>query len=98
MIWKTFFIMTLLGALSCHHRQAAPAFAKHDTLRTSTPAKPNLKGLTFALQKDPACGMPLHAGLEDTTIYQGKLYGFCSAACKEAFLKNPAEFLAETAK
>ncbi|MDR3716831.1 MAG: YHS domain-containing protein [Puia sp.] len=50
--------------------------------------------LSFAIPKDPSCGMPLTAGLEDTLRYKGKLYGFCSKECKEAFLKDPAAALA----
>ncbi len=47
-------------------------------------------------KKDPACGMPLTAGLEDTTRYKGKLYGFCSKECKEEFLKNPDGYAAKS--
>lgn len=42
-------------------------------------------------KKDPNCGMPVSAGIEDTVHYDGKVYGFCSDECKQAFLKNPAE-------
>ena len=38
---------------------------------------------------DPNCGMPVTAGIADTVHYQGKIYGFCSDECKQAFLKNP---------
>ena len=40
-------------------------------------------------KKDPSCGMPLTAGIEDTAHYGGKVYGFCSAECKREFLKDP---------
>jgi YHS domain-containing protein len=40
-------------------------------------------------KKDPSCGMPLTAGIEDTVHYNGKVYGFCSDECKQIFLKNP---------
>jgi YHS domain-containing protein len=40
-------------------------------------------------KKDPSCGMPLTAGIEDTVHYEGKVYGFCSDECKQQFLKNP---------
>jgi YHS domain-containing protein len=56
---------------------------------------PSLKALHFDYGKDPACGMPLHAGLLDSTVYKGKLYGFCSKECKDAFLKDPASYLAQ---
>jgi len=42
-------------------------------------------------KKDPNCGMPVTAGIEDTVHYNGKVYGFCSDECKQAFLKNPVE-------
>jgi YHS domain-containing protein len=42
-------------------------------------------------RKDPNCGMPVTAGIEDTVHYNGKVYGFCSEQCKQAFLKNPTE-------
>lgn len=41
-------------------------------------------------KKDPNCGMPVTAGIKDTVHYDGKVYGFCSDECKQAFLKNPA--------
>ena|SRR5450755_2213358 len=40
-------------------------------------------------KKDPSCGMPLSAGIEDTLHYNGKVYGFCSDECKQIFLKDP---------
>lgn len=46
-------------------------------------------------KKDPACGMPLTAGLEDTTRYKGKLYGFCSKECMAEFLKDPDGYSAK---
>jgi YHS domain-containing protein len=48
-------------------------------------------------KKDPNCGMPVTAGIEDTVHYKGKVYGFCSKECKDAFLKNP-EGLAKNAE
>lgn len=40
-------------------------------------------------KKDPSCGMPVSAGIEDTVHYNGKVYGFCSDECKQIFLKDP---------
>jgi YHS domain-containing protein len=40
-------------------------------------------------KKDPNCGMPVTAGIMDTVHYKGKVYGFCSDECRDAFLKNP---------
>ncbi|MDP9042173.1 MAG: YHS domain-containing protein [Bacteroidota bacterium] len=33
--------------------------------------------------------MPVSAGIADTVHYNGKVYGFCSDECRDAFLKNP---------
>jgi YHS domain-containing protein len=41
-------------------------------------------------KKDPGCGMPVTAGIKDTVHYNGKVYGFCSDECRDAFLKDPA--------
>ena len=45
-------------------------------------------------KKDPTCGMPVTAGVSDTTHYQNKVIGFCSTECKAEFLKNPAANIA----
>ncbi len=45
--------------------------------------------------KDPTCGMPVGAGIEDTLHYNNKSIGFCSKECKEDFVKNaPKSFAA----
>ena len=91
----------LCGA--CHH--AAPAdnsadniAGKKDTAGTAAATNgvmASLQNLHFDYNKDPSCGMPLKAGLEDTTTYKGKLYGFCSKECKDAFLADPAGYTAK---
>ena len=77
---------------------------KGTAMKTDTAAAPSpegsgesasLKNLTYAYNRDPSCGMPLKAGLEDTTTYKGKLYGFCSKECKDEFLKDPASYVAK---
>jgi YHS domain-containing protein len=40
-------------------------------------------------KKDPTCGMPVTAGINDTAHYENKVLGFCSTECKNEFLKNP---------
>ena len=43
--------------------------------------------------KDPICGMKVN--LVETlykSIYQGKVYGFCSPGCKATFDGNPVEY------
>jgi len=45
-------------------------------------------------KKDPTCGMPVTAGISDTTHYENLVLGFCSTECKNEFLKNPKVNLA----
>jgi YHS domain-containing protein len=89
-------LIALIGIASCKNNRQdnTPPVQKDSTMTAPAAAKPDLKGLTFAYQKDPACGMPLKAGLEDTASYKGKLYGFCSKECKAEFLKSPDSYLA----
>lgn len=46
----------------------------------------DFSNVQFAINKDSICGMPLTAGISDTAIVDGKIYGFCSPECKETFL------------
>ncbi|MFZ1527431.1 MAG: YHS domain-containing protein [Ferruginibacter sp.] len=46
-------------------------------------------------KKDPICGMPVTAGISDTTHYENKAYGFCSAECKDEFKKTPLAYMKE---
>ena len=48
---------------------------------------------SLASSTDPVCGMPVGGGVVDTTMYQGKVYGFCNEACKHNFVKNPEQYL-----
>jgi|SRR5690606_27720170 len=41
---------------------------------------------------DPVCEMATADYLSDTIHYQGEVYGFCSAGCKEEFAKNPEKY------
>lgn len=54
-------------------------------------SKPKFTAAMVDNKKDPNCGMPVTAGIADTVHYKGKVYGFCSDECKQAFLKNPVE-------
>ncbi len=52
-------------------------------------SKPKFTVAMVDNKKDPNCGMPVTAGIADTVHYKGKVYGFCSDECRDAFLKNP---------
>lgn len=45
--------------------------------------------------KDPVCGMAL-VGFADTVHYKGKIIGFCSARCKNGFIRNPTAYEVHT--
>jgi YHS domain-containing protein len=97
---KYCFVTSLLIVLfSCHHAADSKWAVKNDTMSSaataSTGVLPGLKNLQFAYNRDPSCGMPLKAGLLDTTTYKGKLYGFCSKECKDEFLTDPAGYTAK---
>ncbi len=88
-------LISCLFAVACHDAPKADltsaAVPKADTIK---------KKFTKEMvdnKKDPSCGMPVSAGIEDTVHYNGKVYGFCSDECKQIFLKNPVA-LAKTAE
>ncbi len=69
-----------------HHSYAdsnnAPGHAAH--------TKPDFSDLRFASGIDTTCGMPLSAGVSDTLVFDGKLYGFCTPGCKAQFAERTA--------
>jgi YHS domain-containing protein len=52
------------------------------------------KQLKLANKRDYICHMPTAAGIVDTAMVDGKIYGFCSKECKAEFVKNPAGYIA----
>ena len=60
------------------------ATMQHHTVET----KHDFSGISFASAKDTTCHMPLTAGISDTAVVDGKVYGFCSTECKEEFIKT----------
>jgi len=51
-----------------------------------------------AVERDPVCGMALKPGQEEAnTTYQGRTYHFCSAECRDVFLKNPSIYAEQPA-
>lgn len=87
--------LLLLSLASCHSGQETDAAAPGDTIAS---IKDTVKTYAVALldnKKDPVCGMPSAAGMQDTIHYSGKVIGFCSKECKENFLKNPKAYAVE---
>ena len=49
-------------------------------------------GAPVSSATDPVCKMKVDAKGEDSTIYEGKNYHFCSATCKGDFDANPKSY------
>jgi YHS domain-containing protein len=97
---KSIFCVVVMWAMAACHPggQSADAAAGRRVMDSTALAAANFKKAVISLvdyKKDPACGMPLTAGLEDTTRYKGRLYGFCSKECKAEFLKDPDGYSAK---
>jgi YHS domain-containing protein len=89
---KQLFVAGLAVLAACHSAstpvaQPTPAIAR-DTVKTYDVAILDNK-------KDPVCGMPSRSGMEDTIHLGGKVIGFCSKECKDAFLKSPKSYAIE---
>jgi len=79
---------------ACKNEQAKETnTAKADTSKMEMPRADSVK-YTVAMvdnAKDPSCGMPVSAGIDDTAHVKDKVLGFCSKECKEAFMKDAAK-------
>ncbi|HEY4206894.1 MAG TPA: hypothetical protein VGM31_08780 [Puia sp.] len=80
----------LAGIAACHNhpQPAVVAAVVRDSVKV-------YKAALLDSKKDPACGMPSTAGMEDTLHVNGKVIGFCSKECKQAYLKAPKEYKVE---
>jgi len=90
---QTIYCAMILLALAACHSPAKPPVA----LTGPTGGSPADSVKTYDVKlldnkKDPVCGMPATAGMEDTIHVNGKVIGFCSKGCKDEYLKNPKGF------
>jgi YHS domain-containing protein len=90
-IIPVFIIVPVAMVFSCNQQSKAPATFHSPAFSSADTAKPRFTRDMVDNLKDPSCGMPLTAGIEDTLHYNGKVYGFCSDECRDEFKKNPAE-------
>jgi len=62
-----------------------------------TNSKPQLTVAMLSTPHDYVCGMDLEKDefVADTTLYNGKIYGFCAHECKVEFAKNPEQYLTQ---
>ena len=87
----TFTITGFLSLAACVSNQQKKASTTDTTMTMlqDTTASPAYTASMVDNKKDPTCGMPVTAGISDTTHYEKKVVGFCSTECKNEFLKNP---------
>jgi YHS domain-containing protein len=88
-------ILLFSGSFACNQKPQAEMTSI--PVKTTDTVKAKFTRDMVDNKKDPSCGMPLTAGIEDTAHFNGKVYGFCSDECKQIFLKNPVA-LAKTAE
>lgn len=69
-----------------NEQTASDNTSMQDQMKVTNDSK--FEGLSFALDKDPVCQMPLSAGISDTAVIDQKIYGFCSPHCKETYVKE----------
>jgi YHS domain-containing protein len=80
--------------ISCHQKSSEGAGNRAVATTTIKKEIPPYSPEMVVNKKDLVCGMPVTAGIEDTTHFNGKAYGFCSKECKEEFLKKPRVYIA----
>lgn len=72
---------------------AAPKQAMESMAKPDSAQKIAITEADLADKKDPVCGMPAFRYMEDTAVYNNKIYAFCSKDCKDEFVKNPTEYV-----
>ena len=79
-------VMAVIIAITSCKNKKAPETAK-PSIDSMVISKKNFSSIHFDNKKDPVCGMPLKAGIGDSTIYKGKMIAFCNKGCKEDGIK-----------
>ena len=85
--------LSVLVISSCNNQKSN----ENTVVKMSTVAEQDSVKFTPAMvdnKRDPSCGMPVAAGIEDTIHYKNKVLGFCSKECKDEFLKDPEKNIA----
>lgn len=93
---KIILVVMAVVSASCTSQNKGPeiktAPALEEAQNDTTVSNKSL--IALANDKDPVCGMPVNsADVTDTTLYDGKVYGFCSEGCKDDFLKSPKDYI-----
>jgi YHS domain-containing protein len=61
----------------------------------TTASEGTVSPVSLSVDNDPVCHMSVKGIQADTSLYKGKVYGFCSDMCKGSFKKEPEKFLAQ---
>jgi hypothetical protein len=91
-IFSRFTVAFILVACSSNEKVEPKVNMKKDTVTATIPKATDFKSIALDYKKDPVCGMPITAGIEDTLLYKGKIIGFCATECKASFVANPSEY------
>ncbi|MBB4806556.1 YHS domain-containing protein [Chryseobacterium defluvii] len=83
-------LMVLLSVSLMSCAQETPKVKHKQTMNSS---KGNIKNVRTVNSEDPICHMKTAEYLKDTAVYKNKVYGFCSAYCKEEFRKTPGKYV-----
>jgi len=95
MKYKIILLSMTLAITACKDRQKIPDTQSKQTVDTKKTAAPvTVYTADMVVNKnDIACKMPLNGHINDTAHYHGKVYGFCSAACKKNFQSDPTAYV-----
>jgi YHS domain-containing protein len=89
-IFSLFTVVFIFIACNSNEKVKPNVEMKKDTVTTTKTT--DFKSITIDYKKDPVCGMPITAGIEDTLLYKGKIIAFCSKECKTSFIDKPSLF------
>jgi len=87
-----FTVVFVLVACNSNEKVEPNVEIKKDTFAAIAPKANDFKSIVIDYKKDPVCGMPITAGIEDTLLYKGKIIAFCSKECKASFIGKPNSF------
>lgn len=88
---KSIFILTVFLSVSVVSCVQDTPNVKHKKSMNS--AGKNLTDIKVVNKVDPICQMETAGFTKDTMIYKNKVYGFCSAYCKDEFKKDPEKYV-----
>ncbi len=81
--------------IACSNSSSETATTKDTAKPAPVETKADFGAILLGYKNDPVCEMPVkNTSIEDTTIYNGKIIGFCNKGCKDEFIKTPENYVA----